>query len=86
MCEPDVIRQVTFAEALVFGEQLGLTLMEVSVKLPQHIDEMFDVITARVFENKFRSTENNVAHTERNQRAIQIVFEEQQRQRSGCKC
>ena len=83
-CEPDVIRQVTFAEARAFGEQLGLTLMEVSVKLPQHVDEMFDVITTRVFENKFRSTENNVAHTERNQRAIQI--EEQQRQRSGCKC
>ena len=83
-CEPDVIRQVTFAEARVFGEQLGLTLMEVSVKLPQHVDEMFDVITARVFENKFRSTENNVAHTERHQRSIQI--DEQQRQRSGCKC
>ena len=32
-CEPDVIRLVTFAEARVFGEQLGLTLVEVSVKL-----------------------------------------------------
>ena len=83
-CEPDVIRQVTFAEARAFGEQLGLTLMEVSVKLPQHVDEMFDVITERVLQKKYGRGENNVAHTERQNGGIHV--EEQPRPKSGCRC
>ena len=81
-CEPDVERAVTYAEARTFAKNAKLNVIEVSVKLPQHVEELFTEITERAARKKGLNEVNNPgSDTETIQLTLQAP-----RQKSGCKC
>ena len=85
-CEPDVKRQVTYAEARTFAKDAKLNVIEASVKLPQHIEEVFTEIIERAAKKKGLNEVNDpeISDTE----AIQLQSDDAEtpRQKSGCKC
>ena len=85
-CEPDVKREVTYAEARTFAKNAKLNVIEVSVKLPQHVEEMFTEIIERAARKKGLNEVNDPESGDTETIQLRLDNAETPKKKSGCKC